>query len=130
MTVTGTTRGAASASASAPGSASTRSDGIDEEGLLELDESVAGCVAERARGSANGRWSGHLGWAGRGGAEVGGRHGCGTGIERFDLLPLLGVLALLLLTGRREAVEQCVHLVYREDHWSTVGPGCACGLWS
>eukprot|EP00964_Phaeocystis_antarctica_P008023 scaffold4312_cov30-Phaeocystis_antarctica.AAC.1 len=74
----------ASTSASAPGS-----DGIDEERLLELDESGAG------------------------------------GIERLDLLPLLGVLALLLLAGRRQAVEQGVDLVYREDHRSAVGPGCA-----
>ena len=60
--------------------------------------------------------------------EVGGRRGCVTGIERLDLLPLLDILALLLLPGRREAVEQCVHFVYREDHRAAVGPGCAGGL--
>ena len=44
------------------------------------------------------------------------------GIERLDLLPLLSVLALLLLAGRRQAVEQAVHLFCREDHRSAVGP--------
>ena len=44
------------------------------------------------------------------------------GVERLDLLPLLSVLALLLLAGRRQAVEQAVHLFCREDHRSAVGP--------
>lgn len=44
------------------------------------------------------------------------------GIERLDLLPLLSVLAFLLPPGRRQAVEQAVHLFCREDHRSAVGP--------
>ena len=118
ITVTGTMRGAAPASA--PGS-----DGIDEERLLELNESGAGCVGARGHGSVYG---GQVFRAQLERVEVGGRRGCVTGIERLDLLPLLDILALLLLPGRREAVEQCVHFVYREDHRAAVGPGCAGGL--